>query len=1058
MHFKHIKIYYQFLIIPFLFTILLSVSFVNADLIVHYEFDNGPQDSSGNGYDGTFYGGAVVDYNSECDSNVLVCNGTDGYMSVPKAVFATIDNEITIVLWQYGDVDLQPKNSSVFWGLNDTGTRVLNSHIPWSSAKVYWDAGCSGSSYDRISKETSVDGEYEGMWNNWVFTKDAVAGEMKIYYNGELWFSESGKTRSMAGVESFQIGSGDGYYAGAIDDFRIYDHSLSEEQVLKIYYNWSDYEAHSPTPSNNTEFVPLDTMKLTWQVESPVDSHRIYFSPYNPPRLIGEIADTPSVTKVYDLPTPLRPDKVWYWRVDTVRDGQVEQGDLWKFNTFAPPDNTDKFTFDEIIFIKRMPYSSNHYYTVINNGTSSNRFKAENGIYIYNMRTKQERPVITAAEIPGSGKGVIGNFTLSFDAQKVIFDYRQSTGAAFRIWECNIDGSGLRQITFDAPDEKEKALRYGNKYWQTDDIHPCYLPDGDIMFSSSRCEHIILCVSNGSLVTAVLHRMNPDDPDSIEQLTHSPVSEFCPVVLDDGRIMYHRWEYIDKGHRTPKTLWAMNPDGTKTQELYGLDDDSTTVFTYAQPVPGNENKIVCVGTCHYPQGGSVGSIMLIDTNKDSRKGRRDPDESGYKQWDDRYAVVNLTDDVFVERRTQPGWRFRNASGGYTQDETGQTGHLYTHPFPISDKQFLVSYKMNESDHYKNVAGAYGIYLLDINGDCTFVYKDPDSTVSCWHPRPLLARKVPPKIYSFRHPTLAANNQALCIVTNVYEGMEGVGQGDVKWLRINEAFQRPWASNKKHLWQPYFPSQSWSGALWPRVQWGIVPVEEDGSAYFTVPADRNIFFQALDEDYREIQRERTYVNYRPGEYRSCIGCHERSGRTPGPIPTEAPIALRRGPSVPGPMPGETDPRQIIDFPNDIQAIFNAKCISCHGNTNPKGSLKLVATLTERYNVAYEQLRSKNLAGPRIAELTGNKNGSYLPPKSLGSYKSKLVNKLLDGSDAHSTRVTAAERLQIIRWVDSNYQFYSSYYGRWLETYKDHPNFRVRPTFEEATSMFAPSWHK
>jgi hypothetical protein len=261
-----------------------------------------------------------------------------------------------------------------------------------------------------------------------------------------------------------------------------------------------------------------------------------------------------------------------------------------------------------------------------------------------------------------------------------------------------------------------------------------------------------------------------------------------------------------------------------------------------------------------------------------------------------------------------------------------------------------------------------------------------------------------------------------------------------------------------MWSPYFSSQSWGSALWPRTQLGIVPVEADGSAHFLVPADRNIFFQALDADFREIQRERTYVNYRPGEYRSCIGCHECSGRTPPPISTEAPMALRRGPNLPAPQPGESDPEHLIDYEYDVQPIFDARCISCHGNTNPKGDLKLVGNITTKFNVSYEQLKSKRLAGPLISEWNGNRNGSYLPPKSLKSFKSKLVNKLLDQSDPHSQRLTIAQRLKIIRWVDSNYQYYSSYYGRWHGDHRDHPNFRVFPMFEEANSMIAPSWHK
>ncbi|MHC4520347.1 MAG: TolB family protein, partial [Planctomycetota bacterium] len=239
----------------------------------------------------------------------------------------------------------------------------------------------------------------------------------------------------------------------------------------------------------------------------------------------------------------------------------------------------DEAGFDEIVFVKRKPYSSDHYYTDINNGTSNDRFLAENGIYVYNLRTQQERTVVDASRMPG-GKGFIGKISLSFDARKIVFDFRENPRSGFRIWEVNTDGTGLRQVSLPPADEKEKVARWG-KAWHTDDIHPCYLPDGDIIFSSTRCEHTILCGGSAALVAPVLHRMDADGTN-IEQLTKSPVSEFCPVVLDDGRVMYHRWEYIDKGARVCKTIWSMNPDGTRPQELYGVADDTTTVYMYPQ--------------------------------------------------------------------------------------------------------------------------------------------------------------------------------------------------------------------------------------------------------------------------------------------------------------------------------------------------------------------------------------------------------------------------------------------------------------------------------------------
>jgi hypothetical protein len=180
----------------------------------------------------------------------------------------------------------------------------------------------------------------------------------------------------------------------------------------------------------------------------------------------------------------------------------------------------------------------------------------------------------------------------------------------------------------------------------------------------------------------------------------------------------------------------------------------------------------------------------------------------------------------------------------------------------------------------------------------------------------------------------------------------------------------------------------------------------------------------------------------------------------------PLALKRAPSVPGPQPGESDARQVIDYPADIQPILDAKCVSCHGSSKPDGGLMLTGDITARHNVSFEQIRNKGLAGPLLSEFIApngsdhaNMHGGYLPPKSLGSYKSGLVSTIRtkDSDDPHYQLLTQAEMLKIIRWTDSNYQFYGSYYGRHHGAHKDHPEFRRKATFEEAISPIAPKWH-
>ena len=424
------------------------------------------------------------------------------------------------------------------------------------------------------------------------------------------------------------------------------------------------------------------------------------------------------------------------------------------------------------------------------------------------------------------------------------------------------------------------------------------------------------------------------DGTHVEQLTQSPVSEFCPVVLDDGRVMYHRWEYIDKGARVAKTVWSMNPDGTRPQELYGLADDDTTIYMYPQPLPGSNHRFVCVGTCHFPQGGCLGAILLVDFGMGVRVRGPDPDEAGYVQGDDRYPVVNITPQVFIQRRTEPGWHFRTKEGKYVHDGEGRKGHLYTHPYPVSDRQFLVSYKVNPSDHYKEVANAYALVPDRYRGTpSSGSRRSPSSPagIPCrWSPG--RSRRRCNRSAIRNTPPATRPSASWPMSTRAWRGSS---RGQVKWLRINEALPRYWSTGRR--WEPSLSSSSWKAALWPRVQWGVVPVEKDGSAHFLVPANRSIFFQALDENFRELQRERTYVNYAPGEVRSCTGCHGQSNRTrvagrlrhaagADPGAEHAPAAAVRS----GRATAETAcAGQVIHYPTDIQPIFDAKCVSCHG---------------------------------------------------------------------------------------------------------------------------------
>jgi hypothetical protein len=198
--------------------------------------------------------------------------------------------------------------------------------------------------------------------------------------------------------------------------------------------------------------------------------------------------------------------------------------------------------------------------------------------------------------------------------------------------------------------------------------------------------------------------------------------------------------------------------------------------------------------------------------------------------------------------------------------------------------------------------------------------------------------------------------------------------------------------------------------------GIVPVYEDGSAHFTVPTDKNIYFQVLDENYMEIQRQRTYINYRPGEKRSCIGCHEMRQLAPANKPN---MALAYPPSAPAAQPGDATAARALHYPTDVQPVLDKHCISCHSGDKPASDFE---------------------------------GTEPLPPRTLGSHGSKLVQKLMAGHN--DIKLSREEMLKITTWVDANAQYYGTWYGRRSMDYRDHPTFRRVPTFAEAVSTQDP----
>lgn len=689
-----------------------------------------------------------------------------------------------------------------------------------------------------------------------------------------------------------------------------------------------------------------------------------------------------------------------------------------------------------LLFVRRSTFQSSHYYTDFIDGCV--RFGGN--LCLLSLADGSVRELV-----PELSHGIFGRCDLSYDGRRVVFGWKERIGVGFRIWEVGIDGTGLRQLTFPPADEAARIAKYrladGTAYLHhTDDIHPCYLPDGGICFASTRCEYGILCDGADRLTTTVLYRMDGDG-SRIEKLSNNSVSESAPSVMHDGRILYTRWEYVDNGAVTNKGLWAMRPDGTGSEEICGMSIAFPPVFNVGRAVPGKPGLFMAIGAPHMPVG--VGTVLLIDARLDRRTGE---------------GVRYLTPEVDAQHQ----WGWDHLPGGATRPlppelQAGRDGRgnasrgpLYMDPFPLSEQYLLAAFNPRSAWNSEN---AYGLYLLQRDGGKQLVYRDEE--FSCWMPQPVRPRPLAAVSQGAIETDLAAQGRARLIVTDVYRGLEGVPRGTIKYLRINEHVPRPWAARR--CWDGDVYDQQHSVIsrdthLGLKIQHGIVPVEPDGSAHFLVDADKNIFLQALDENFMEVQRERTFVNYRPGEVRGCVGCHERPFELNPTAETELPLALAREPSVPGPQPGELCGARPLAYEVDVQPVWDRHCVSCHGSEKREADLDLSGTPTALFNRSYENILARRLI-PVIGENHPKAgNNHYLPPYSLGTHASQLLKYL--GTDHYEVALTLDERVRVTTWIDSNGQYHGSYYGRKNLRFADHPEFRPILSFEQSRANTSP----
>jgi hypothetical protein len=542
----------------------------------------------------------------------------------------------------------------------------------------------------------------------------------------------------------------------------------------------------------------------------------------------------------------------------------------------------------------------------------------------------------------------------------------------YHVYEINADGTHLRQLTFGGG---------------VSDFDPLYLPDGRIAFSSTREPKFCMCNRH---IMGNLFRMDADGAN-VEQIGKSTLHEGHGCLTPDGRILYDRWEYVDRNFGDAQGVWTCNPDGTNHAVWYGNNTASPGAILDARVIPntGGHRFIATYSSCHDRPWGALAVVDRsrgIDTPRNPRSRHAGPEVHIWPAgaWD---LVGRGNYDAF--KRTYP---------------------KYEDPYPLHDpstglgagRYFLCSRMTGAGEEM-------GLYLLDVFGNEILLHHEGPG---CFDPMPLGARPRPPVIPD-RAELAQAGGRFYVYDVYIGTGMEKVPRGAVKHLRVVE-------SPEKRFWTR--TAWSGSGTQAPGMAWndfnnkrilGTVPVEPDGSAYFTIPADRFVYFQLLDADGMMIQSMRSGTIVRPGETTGCIGCHE--GRQTA-APSHPIQATRRPPRR---LEGFYGPPRLYNYVAEVQPVFDRHCLKCHDYGKPgAGKVILAGDLGLIFNASYHQLRSK-----RLVHVPGAGPAEILMPYSWGSHASRIVEVIRKGHNHVKLDKESFDRL--VTWIDINAPYYPSY---------------------------------
>ncbi len=574
---------------------------------------------------------------------------------------------------------------------------------------------------------------------------------------------------------------------------------------------------------------------------------------------------------------------------------------------------------------------------------------------------------------PDGGR-FIGDVDLHFDGSRVLFSSPDANGV-WSVFEMPISGGQPRKL----------PLIGDNDVYNYD---ACYLPDGNILFTSTAPMIGVPCVRGSSSVTNLY--LLETRSGNIRRLTFDQDHDWCPTVLPDGHVMYLRWEYSGLPHSNSRILFQMNPDGTSQMALYGSNSYWPNGVFYARPVPGHPTKIAGIVTGHHGDA-RMGELVIFDP------------AIGHQEADGAVQRIGA-----YGKRVEPVVRDQLVNSSWPK---------FLHPWPLSEDFMLVACKLTSRL-------PWGLYLVDTFDN--FVLLAAEAGTAMLEPIPIRATPTPPVIAA---KVDTARKDSLVYLADIYQGggLRGIPRGEVRKLRLlTYDFS-------------YHGVGGLLGVVGADGPWdvervlGTVPVEPDGSALFRVPANTPISIQPLDESGKTMQLMRSWFVGMPGEMVSCVGCHERS-RDAASLSNA--LALRREPSEIKPWRG---PTRGFAFSREVQPVLDRYCAGCHSpEAGPRFRPEAMPDLrgvavkgwasmipgngggdSGHFSVAYAEL-------VRYVRRPGIESGMHmLNPMEFQADTTELVQMLAKGH--HGVKLDEEAWDRLVTWIDLN----APYHGTWAE---------------------------